>query len=213
MVHDQLFQYCNQFWKRSPHNNPQDDDWDTYQVIPRVNMLEFLEDSLEHWKTVIRQSKATSSPGIDGFTFAELKMLPDVFVRKLACIVAQLESFPSWVMLARTIPLPKPKHTPEAKDSRPITILATIYRVLARVVCSRILVAALGNQLPSSITGLLPGPGARSAMYGFYVLLERAKARNQGHIGITLDVRKCFNLNIVPGQEISFNFLAFRQHW
>ena len=96
-------------------------------------------------------------------------------------------------MCARTIPLPKVDHLPRPGDSRPITILPTVYRLWSRVVTNRIL-GYLGNILPPQITGMLPGRGAATASYDFQVLLEISKRRIQTLTGVTLDLRKCFNL-------------------
>lgn len=108
-------------------------------------------------------------------------------------IVADLPAFPSWFMLSRTIALPKKLEKPTAADSRPITIMATIYRLWSKVTCRAIL-KVLANQLPLAITGMVPGRGAFDASYMLQTMLELAGKKQQSIEGVTLDLRKCFNL-------------------
>lgn len=96
-------------------------------------------------------------------------------------------------MIAKTVPLPKTEGIPFAKDSRPITILPTIYRLWSRLVASKML-QVLGATLPPQVTGMLPARGALSASYNFQFILEQARAMQRHLSGVTLDLRKCFNL-------------------
>ena len=65
-------------------------------------------------------------------------MLPDPLLKMLVDIVHGLEFFPLDLMLARTIPTPK-KEKLSAENSRPITVLSTIYRLWGKVCGKRCL--------------------------------------------------------------------------
>ena len=194
-----LNDYWFQFWRRDPLQSEVELPEDGYisQFIRDANLLvdipEINELSLEDWKQAIQKAKARSAPGIDGITFEEMKQLPDSLVAILAEIVAKMPVFPKEFMVARTVPLPKVETVPFAKDSRPITILPTIYRIWSRVVATKIL-QVLGATLPPQVTGMLPSRGALNASYNFQFVLERARALRNHLSGVTLDLRKCFNL-------------------
>lgn len=194
-----LNDYWFQFWKRDPKDWNEEVPMDGYiqQLINDrnifVNLPALDQLGLEDWKKAIHQAKATSSPGIDGITFEEMKQIPDEFVSLLAIIVNGLDVFPKEITIAKTVPLPKTEGTPFAKDSRPITVLPAIYRLWSRLVASKML-QVLGATLRPQVTGMLPARGALSASYNFQFILEQARAMQRHLSGVTLDLRKCFNL-------------------
>lgn len=160
-----------------------------------------LENNLDEWKKALKSCKKHSAPGIDGITFAELALLPDSLLERLVRIVAALQEFPDWMMQARTIPLPKVSQYPRACDSRPITIMSTIYRLWAKVATTSIL-KHLAVNLPVAITGLLPKRGSYEAAYDMQVLLERYIKQSVVANGVTLDLKKCLNLICRPRIKI-----------
>lgn len=177
-----------------------------FQVPPNVcpTMADEFEHDIEIWKQAIRNCKGESAPGVDGFTFHELKMLPDKVLGHLVRIISKLDEFPVHMMLARTVPLPKKgKFTPE--NSRPITIMATLYCLWARVCASQCL-RHLGQHASSAITGMLPGRGAHDASYLLQMQLEAGRHSARHVTGLTLDLRKCFNLlNRVKVRQLLLN--------
>ena len=198
VIHQALFQYWDQFWTRDPLEHDIEVDHPTLMRL--VSNLPqdfsppvFQENDIIEWKATIKQTKSTSSPGADGVYFAELKKLPDCLLSVLISILCSLTSFPDQFMIARTVALPKVSGCPRAKDSRPITIMATLYRLWSKMIC-RSLLKYFGEKLPAMVTGLLPGRGAKTAIYDFQALIEIARFRKQRLTGVTLDLRKCFNL-------------------
>eukprot|EP00438_Fugacium_kawagutii_P026374 Skav206095 [mRNA] locus=scaffold2150:239336:242452:- [translate_table: standard] len=95
-------------------------------------------------------------------------------------------------MLSRTVPLSKKQVCRSPADSRPITIISSIYRLWSRVTCSA-LVRHFHEDIPKQVTGLLPGRGAFAAIFNQQWAVEKAKSSHQCLQGITLDLTKCFN--------------------
>eukprot|EP00438_Fugacium_kawagutii_P026378 Skav206099 [mRNA] locus=scaffold2150:368384:371515:- [translate_table: standard] len=95
-------------------------------------------------------------------------------------------------MLARTIPLAKKEDHLSAGDSRPITILGSVYRLWSKVTCSALMRHML-QHLPETITGMIPHRGAQQAMFKQQWMLEAAQHSGEQIQGVTLDLRKCFN--------------------
>ena len=102
------------------------------------------------------------------------------------------EGFPEWFMIGLTCPLSKTTLVPENGQTRPITILAQLYRLWSAV-SSRHLLRVLADWAPPSITGLLPKRGAFDNAYQMQLELELARARHIPRSGLTLDLKKCFN--------------------
>ena len=222
-VFRELTNYWIHFWQREPQE-------DQILTLEQLNYLQELKtmvpkfpddfecaaDDVSEWQAAIKSSRKNSAPGIDGITFAEFDMIPPKYLKHLIEIVNNLDSFPEWFMIAKTIPLPKVVDGPSASESRPITILPTIYRLWAKVTCTK-LIQYLGTVLPSEITGFLPGRGAMNATYIMQSLFETAGIQQDSISGLTLDLKKCFNLmNRQRVAELFRNFKipeAFIKKW
>ena len=66
-----------------------------FDAIPHMHTMQDRPD-LDVWelKRVIDSTKTFSSPGIDGFTFAELKQLPMTLLKELVEVVSRMPAFP-----------------------------------------------------------------------------------------------------------------------
>ena len=73
-----------QFWGRDV-NGKENDTLDEYflnllaSLTNEIKIPNFDDSQTEDWIAAIKKAKANSAPGIDGITFAELKMLPNIF--------------------------------------------------------------------------------------------------------------------------------------
>ena len=192
-VFDELSSYWQQFWYQGRLADETDfqEEFQSEPVqFPQLD--DSFEDNLDEWKLAIAQCKGDASPGIDGFTFRELKQLPDVLLKHLVRIISGMKYFPEHLMIAKTIPLPK-KGKLTADNSRPITILATLYRLWGRV-CTKRCLQHLAKHVSPAITGMIPKRGAHEASYSMQAMLERHCTDCHHITGLTLDLRKCFNL-------------------
>eukprot|EP00438_Fugacium_kawagutii_P005146 Skav207840 [mRNA] locus=scaffold3025:85744:89028:+ [translate_table: standard] len=201
-VASQLTTYWSQYWLRDPVYSVKDEllplredptGQFLWNVLPTIGWDRWTcPHTVEAWLEAIHQIKTRSAPGIDGITFKELRAIPSICISWLIDIITRSGPFPDWMMLARTVPLAKKEGDLRVSDSRPITILASIYRVWSKVTCHA-LVSHISAFLPRHITGLLPKRGAFQAIYKQQWALEHAKQRGISLQGITLDLTKCFN--------------------
>eukprot|EP00438_Fugacium_kawagutii_P027552 Skav207071 [mRNA] locus=scaffold1909:182710:185898:- [translate_table: standard] len=119
-----------------------------------------------------------------------------------SCLIGLVQVFnasdflglPAHLMRARVIALAKEPGTQDPSKTRPITIMAMVYRVWAKVTTS-IILEAWADVMPRSISGFLPGRSALFHQYELQFLLEQAVARHEAVSwgGLTLDIRKAFN--------------------
>lgn len=197
-IFNELSSFWNQFWQRDP--GPEDHNYDDDQMFQRIRaalpdiipMSDAIGETLEEWKYVLGQCKTHSAPGLDGFSVPELRMIPDSLLAHAIRLIAQSDTFPEMCMLAKTVPFPK-KGQYTASSSRPITILTTLYRVWAKTCCTKI-TKHFAQIMPPEITGMLPQKGAFEASYVMQSTIECSRRRNEHVAGVTLDLRKCFNL-------------------
>ena len=144
------------------------------------------------WTSSIRKLKSRAARGIDGISAPELAILPSSLVEMLANTMSKYgQGFPSWFMIGIVCPLPK-AHLPKASQTRPVTILAQLYRLWASVAASVIL-PVFASWMPVSVTGMLPTRGAADSAYRQQWLIEQARIKNSHLSGLVLDLKKCFN--------------------
>ena len=192
-VFEELAGFWQQFWyKEDPDDGRSFEDVFHQMPVQYPQMTENFESDMTCWKEALASCKGDSAPGVDGFTFLELKMLPDKLLSHLVRIISTMDAFPQHLMVAKTIPLPK-KGKLTAENSRPITILATLYRLWGKV-CARKCLKHLSKHVSSAITGMLPRRGAHDASYMLQAHLELCRLDRSHVTGLTLDLRKCFNL-------------------
>ena len=79
-VLDELSQFWQQFWyKERPDDGSGFEETFHQHPLRHPVMEDNFEDDVANWKDAIASCKGGSAPGVDGFTFYELKMLPDHF--------------------------------------------------------------------------------------------------------------------------------------
>ncbi len=146
------------------------------------------------WFDAIRCLKSRSTRGVDAVSAAEMQSLPRAAICDLQHLVTTYyrDGFPDWFMIARTFPLSKVPHTPQAGQIRPISVMAQIYRVWAAVCCKQLL-AQLARSMPSEIQGLLRHRGPQDASYSQQFRQELCHHNREANGGISIDLVKCFN--------------------
>ena len=195
-----IFDRLNEFWTPywltgSDVTLEQSDQFANFlSYIPDLPPVQVETNDIQIWKTALQQMKSKTARGVDGIAVDEMRMLPDEALHHLAhlCNTAYVEGFPEWLMMSRTIPLSKTTTIPMASQTRPICVLAVIYRLWGRVVCSQVL-SQLSKRLPPSLTGFLKGRGPLQAAYRQQAVIEQAHFFGNSLTGLSLDLIKCFN--------------------
>eukprot|EP00438_Fugacium_kawagutii_P029679 Skav211483 [mRNA] locus=scaffold2188:99016:102759:+ [translate_table: standard] len=222
-----LEEYWIPLWQQPPNAQPSD-PWPEFDQL--LNALPSsippldISFAVKEWHAAIATMKKTSARGIDAISVAELQSLPDLLIQELATIMITMQEFPDHLMISKVCPLSKAENdVPRPSQSRPICVLAMLYRLYARVVCSQILVQ-WGQWFPADICGMLPQRGAYLAAYTSQVILELSHHTGAKCGGVTLDLIKCFNkidheagyrlLRAMhfPQKQLDFWFKSIRKH-
>ena len=195
-VADMLSTYWSEWWQCNDNLISDHESWtfdDTLLHLPQLPPID-VEFTLPQLKLAISRLKSNSARGFDGVSAFELQTMPDTLLEQLLTVLQNYpEGFPNWFMRARTFPLRKCDGTPMAHQTRPITVLSQLYRVWGALVCRQILLQ-WQYDLPKGITGMLPTRGSHLAAYATQIGLEIDLWQNANTTGVTLDLRKCFNL-------------------
>lgn len=128
-----------------------------------------------------------------------MKTLPDSAFRSLAQIFARSPSCAFGTTLSQviTLPLAKTEDPSSPSQTRPITLVAILYRLWAKTTTMQIL-KQWKDLIPDYIIGFLPGrsPEIEMIKQQFLFELEHSSHDSDRPIwqGLTLDLIKCFNL-------------------
>ena len=200
MVAVQLNEYWDQFWNRDKQTMP---DWSEFQELlddtPALEPLTITLDDPQLWKQAANMMKSRSARGVDGFLVDELKSLPHCAFCALSQIFMRLpsQSFGKTLAQVLTLPLAKVEDPSLPSQTRPITLVAILYRLWAKTTTMQIL-QQWKDVIPNYIIGFLPGRSPETEMIKQQYLFELAHTTfaNQRIVwqGLTLDLVKCFNL-------------------
>lgn len=200
VVASALNDFWNQYWNRDKLDTP---DWSEFEQLlentPELDPIEVKVDDPALWKQAAKQMKSRSARGVDGFLVDELKTLPDSAFCSLAQIFARSPSCAFGTTLSQviTLPLAKTEDPSSPSQTRPITLVAILYRLWAKTTTMQIL-KQWKDLIPDYIIGFLPGrsPEIEMIKQQFLFELEHSSHDSDRPIwqGLTLDLIKCFNL-------------------
>ena len=199
-IHVALTNYWQPLWNRDTYEESQNENcWtqisEHLQQHPIPKITEHFDiSSLDLWKTVIKNTNSKSAPGADGWYFDELKILPDQAIVELIKVFEDdsFQGFEAPHMRARIVPLPKKTYVDTPDQTRPISVMPTLYRVWSAVVAHQIMQEA-HHILPEGIVGFVKGRSGLQSMHKLAWHIEKTRFLQQHASGLTLDLTKAFN--------------------
>ncbi|CAE7774452.1 unnamed protein product, partial [Symbiodinium sp. CCMP2456] len=210
-LHRAFFEYWAPIWLRDKAADCQHDlSWGAFlQHLPPVppeaaSLGVFDSFAPTAWLDRAKHLKSGKATGYDGISNAELKALPFQALSDLSEVFRQCSRFgwPTHIASATVSSLAKNDCPQGLHHSRPITILATSYRLWASVAAKGIL-RAWNQWFPKEILGCLPGRSSRDLSLSLECLIEQARLAKEPLLGFSIDLVKAFNnLPRRPLQEL-----------
>eukprot|EP00438_Fugacium_kawagutii_P005254 Skav228636 [mRNA] locus=scaffold204:52029:56561:+ [translate_table: standard] len=198
-VANQLNRYWEQFWRRDDPDSQPTEQFrtclDNTPDLPPMTM-ELQDPTL--WTSAIRSLAPHSARGVDGWYPDDLKVLPLNAVVDLASIFAHHDAAGMGFgdMSILTLPIAKRDPPTGPEQTRPISLVAMLYRIYARVTTTQLL-RQLAKSLPADIVGFVPGRSIQLRMLSLQFDFEQALTKMPDQpphwLGTTLDIVKCFN--------------------
>ena len=205
LLPDELFAGVREFWggiwnRDTRQEEQSSESWQAFEQeiesiqFPETMKVEVDTSSLEIWQQTIRRMQSRRAAGFDGWRPEEFKLLPATAVADLSGIGNMIYdcAIPPELMAARMVLLEKRQEPTGFHDSRPITILGVLCRLLSKIVADQIL-SAWSKVLPETISGGLPLRGSRDLSFIQQAQVEHAHDHNTPIYGFTLDLVKAFN--------------------
>ena len=195
-----LNEFWDKYWNRDKHQPPLwDEFYDLLHDTPELDQVDVKIDDPKLWKMAAKMMKSRSARGVDGFLVDELKSLPDSAFLALSQIFARspAQSFGQNLAQVITLPLAKGENSSLPSQTRPITLVAILYRLWAKITTMQVL-QQWQHTIPDYIIGFLPGRSPELEMIRQQHMFEKLHAEKPAQPGVwqgvTLDLVKCFNL-------------------
>ena len=143
----------------------------------------------------VRTLKNKKSPGSDGVTNRAIKNLPYSGVHQLVLITNAIISFnyfPNCWKTSKIIPIPKPGKTGKPENTRPISLLSGLSKLVERIIHKR-LWEVVEKWIPDEQFGFVYKKSTNFALMRVLNILKNSKMRRKTTFGIFLDIKKAFD--------------------
>eukprot|EP00439_Symbiodinium_sp_Y106_P048697 s738_g6.t1 len=194
----EILKSAEDFWRgywNTANNAKMDDEMvqDAILSLPCLPEME-LHFNIKDLDWVLSALPQRKARGMDGFSNYEIKNLPELLKPRLVALFNLFSQglWPSTLCKARMALLYKTSEVGDIATTRPITILATMYRTWAKLVTKKML-HHIRKVLPETLFGSVPGKSSMDMVSEIQMLLEKALIQNEPLAGISLDFSKAYN--------------------
>eukprot|EP00438_Fugacium_kawagutii_P000897 Skav225783 [mRNA] locus=scaffold2147:12137:16420:- [translate_table: standard] len=200
-INEAFKKFWEPMWLRDTIEEQEEDaPWESFiQDLDHIDFSGFEASvdlqSIEQWELAVASLKDNKSPGRDAWRNQELKMLRREAIGHLKDIILKILpwGFHHDMMVAKTSLLAKIPQPRSMDHGRPITILATLYRLVSRVIYQQI-IRCWAAMFPAAVSGGLPHRGVRDISIAQATEIEHSLLHGHEICGATMDLTKAFNL-------------------
>ena len=193
-----VFDQWNVFWQRDAETAMPPGSQAYVDMVPQVPAAPLVPLDFPLWTRVLKSSKPTSMRGVDGWSFAELRLIPQGFVEVLLQLFHWCERTCSWPRVFQTWLVVLLRKVPTGIVSwgsvRPISVAATLYRMWSKMRTTQ-LMAHARTLATSTVRPCL----ATRSIWGMQVeIIAEYLANSITPCGLVLDLIKAFNVVCRP---------------
>ena len=193
-----VFDQWNVFWQRDAETAMPPGSQAYVDMVPQVPSAPLVPLDFPLWTRVLKSSKPTSMRGVDGWSFAELRLVPQGFVEVLLQLFHWCERTCSWPRVFQTWLVVLLRKVPTGIVSwgsvRPISVAATLYRMWSKMRTTQ-LMAHARTLATSTVRPCL----ATRSIWGMQVeIIAEYLANSITPCGLVLDLIKAFNVVCRP---------------
>ena len=188
----------SEFWRRFWHGRDEpdiDEVQEFLQSIPQVPNFQ-AEITTQEVEEAIWKSKNARARGPDNWSNEDLKNLDGELVRQLTLLYNGFQEERAWpesILDATVSLLPKEDMVASLDQTRPVTVLSTVYRLWAKIITRKFLRQVL-RYLPDIIHGNKPQSSSVWLATYIQTQVEHALSKNLECNVASLDLKKAFNL-------------------
>ena len=187
--------YWCDFWQTRKDAGPQDDTLRyAVNLLPQLPQIQ-TEITMPELQWALGSLQSKKARGMDGFSNLELKQMPEDLRPSLLALLNKFtkdKRWPTELCHARMALLYKTDEVGDISMTRPITILASVYRLWAKLATKKML-AHIQAHLPKTLYGSVPGRCKMDMIGVVQTKIEKALPQGQDLCGISLDFSKAYN--------------------
>jgi len=160
--------------------------------------------SLEEIELVVKESDGNKSPGPDGFNFAFFKQFWYLIKNEVIIFFDQFhgnEAFQRSLLSYFVTLIPKVKSPLSLKEFRPISLLGSLYKILAQVLARR-LSKVMNSVISKSQSAFVKGRHLVDGVLIVNEVVEVARLRNQECLILKVDFEKAYD-------SVEWSFLVY----
>ena len=196
----EFFNYWAPFWLRDSEASLASlHEWSEFlelcKCLPDLQIPDLdHKHTLDEWVTAVRDTKTTTARGMCGFSQPELLSCHPSIHQAFIDVFHSVRStgLPSWLMVARTVLVPKHSNAKLIREMRPITILPLVVRTWCKITARRLLLQ-WSKVIPQNVVGSMPGRSCTQLTLSTAAKVESALLIGSDLGGFSLDISKCFN--------------------
>ena len=186
------------FWRSFWHQTAQPSPGSVQEAVNFLPQLDEFDVAItpQDLDWVLRRLPRKKARGLDGFSYAELRSLGPDFKSALLLLLNTITisgTWPSQLCDATVALLAKVDDPQVAAHGRPITILATVYRVWSKCYTYKVLKHFLPC-IPDTLFGSVPGRSSLDTAWILQSAIEVALIKGEKLSGTTMDLSKAYNL-------------------
>ena len=187
-----------EFWRSFWHQNKQPDQDFVNEALRFLPQLPEFDPHISPWELewVLKRLPRKKARGLDGFSYAELRALGPDLKSALLLLLSTITTSATWParLCDATVALLAKVDDPQvAAHGRPITILASVYRVWSKCYTLKVLKHFL-PWIPPTLYGSVPGRSSLDTAWTLQSAIEQSLMNGHALAGVTMDLSKAYNL-------------------
>ena len=198
-IHHQLLDSWTELWCRDEDKQDRQHWSEACDLVSSISdcpSCPFKPLTKELWISSLRGAKPKSARGADGFSTRDCRLMKGQVLTWLLKILQKIElghNWPSQWCIAKITVLSKGQESKSPLDIRPISILAKLYRMWARLRSIEVL-QHIGSMLPPQVAATAGGVSADILAAFTANEIEHSLGSRDWICGLIVDLVKCYNL-------------------
>lgn len=195
----ELKDYWKQIWEKDTDHNTKAEwiqaEYDKTSTVKEMNWPEITMEEIAIALSSISNWKAPGSDGIPNFWLKKLTASHEKLTKAYNELATGKQKLPEWLTKGKTYLIPKTEKSSQPKDTRPITCLNNIYKLLTKIIAERIQHHLSENKLmPNEQKGCVKNTYGCKDHLMTSMMVHKDSRENRKNLSLAwIDYRKAFD--------------------
>jgi hypothetical protein len=214
-IKEVIVEFFRQHFSSERWQRPTLDGVPFLSVSPEDNASLVRPFSLEEIELVVKESDGNKSPGPDGFNFSFFKAFWDIMKAEVRILFDQFHGnakLPKGFASFFVALIPKVDSPFGIGDFRPISLLGSLYKLIAKVLASR-LSSVMGSIIASSQSAFIKGRQLMDGVVVMNEIIDYARRAKKECLIFKIDFSKAYDSVEWPFLEYMLKRFGFNDQW